>query len=330
MTNFSTSGFYARTPAANQNNSSDAPLLYSNSTKNNKQGGGLADINNTGLPGTQGYKLPASNYASRSLPSFTGNPSLSTNMVYTPFTTSFEDTGTKPNVETNKDVSLVRLANSGLDRGANPYSRTSDLSDRIDRRFGQDDDRVYLRDNTGYFLSGPCGPLAATGGVLWPFTPVIQVNHKANYEMQHLTHTPYVTPIFQSSSVESVSVSGEFTCNNMDTAAYVAGVIHFFRSVTKMFYGKDDNPGMPPPILFLSGHGPAVFENVPVVVTSFDLNMPADVDYISCTVAGAKQRVPTLMTIGASMVPVYSRTKITEQYSLGAFARGGLLGQGFI
>ena len=57
-------------------------------------------------------------------------------------------------------------------------------------------------------------------------------------------------------------------------------VIHFFRSVTKMFYGQDAERGAPPPLVYLSGFGPYQFNGHPCVVKSFDYNLPIDVDYV--------------------------------------------------
>ena len=59
-------------------------------------------------------------------------------------------------------------------------------------------------------------------------------------------------------------------------------MIHFFRSVTKMFYGQDTKyRGSPPPLVFLSGLGDYQFNNHPCLVQSFNYVLPADVDYIS-------------------------------------------------
>ena len=59
-------------------------------------------------------------------------------------------------------------------------------------------------------------------------------------------------------------------------------VIHFFRSVTKMFYGQDQipKPGTPPPLCYLSGMGEFQFDRHPLVISSFNYNLPNDVDYI--------------------------------------------------
>ena len=50
-----------------------------------------------------------------------------------------------------------------------------------------------------------------------------------------------------------------------------------------MFYGnKDASPraGTPPPLVYLSGYGAFLFDNHPLVVSNFQLNLPIDVDYI--------------------------------------------------
>ena len=57
-------------------------------------------------------------------------------------------------------------------------------------------------------------------------------------------------------------------------------VIHFFRSVTKMFYGQDPNAGVPPPLCYISGFGQYQFNDHPVLITNFAYSLPSDVDYI--------------------------------------------------
>ena len=49
--------------------------------------------------------------------------------------------------------------------------------------------------------------------------------------------------------------SVKFTAQATFEANYMLAVIHFFRSVTKMFYGQDWQRGAPPPLVFLSGLG---------------------------------------------------------------------------
>jgi hypothetical protein len=128
-------------------------------------------------------------------------------------------------------------------------------------------------------------PLKATDGVIFPYTPTINVTYAANYDAQSVTHSNYKVYQYQSSSVDSVNVSGDFTCQDVFEANYLLATIHFFRSMTKMFYGQDTNPknGTPPPLCYIYGMGGYQFDALPLAVTGFTYNLPADVDYIATT-----------------------------------------------
>jgi hypothetical protein len=130
--------------------------------------------------------------------------------------------------------------------------------------------------------AGILAPLAATNGVIFPYLPTVNVSYIANYDPQELTHSNYKAYQYRSSSVEQVQISGDFTAQDTAEANYMLAVIHFFRSVTKMFYGQDQNPkpGTPPPLVFLFGLGDFQFNAHPLVVTSFNYSLPNDVDYI--------------------------------------------------
>jgi hypothetical protein len=128
---------------------------------------------------------------------------------------------------------------------------------------------------------GLLAPLKTTNGVIFPYTPTIGTAYKANYESYDLTHSNYRGYFYKNSYTDAVSLKATFTAQSTADAAYVLAVIHFFRSVTKMFYGQDAERGSPPPLVFLSGLGDYQFNNNPCVVASFSYNLPADVDYIS-------------------------------------------------
>jgi len=53
--------------------------------------------------------------------------------------------------------------------------------------------------------------------------------------------------------------------------------------------------------------------------------LPGDVDYISATNPNFG-RVPTLQTMLITAKPIYSRNRITNEFSLTKFASGSLLG----
>lgn len=147
--------------------------------------------------------------------------------------------------------------------------------------------RVSLASGANYlYKAGQPGilkPLQATDGVIFPYTPAINITYSASYNSADLTHTNYKIYNYHNSAVENVSITGDFTAQDSAEANYLLAVIHFFKSVTKMFYGQDQNPsrGIPPPLVYLSGFGQYQFDRHPCVITNFTYNMPVDVDYIN-------------------------------------------------
>lgn len=129
---------------------------------------------------------------------------------------------------------------------------------------------------------GILAPLQATDGVIFPYTPAISVQYNANYDPTELTHSNYKFFSYRGSAVDSVTIGCDFTAQDTFEAQYVLAVIHFFRSMTKMFYGLDQNPtnGTPPPLCYLSGLGAFQFDAHPLVITAFTYTLPTDVDYI--------------------------------------------------
>jgi len=289
------------------------------------------------LPGTSGYKLPAQNYYNYGVnnPGGFGVQTLKNSLVNTAINSALQGlvyglTGGPSNDPTNG-----RLSGTGVAQGGTQQDLLQPVNDSS-RTAWQDDteDRVIISDQTGRFIgqSPLFEPLNQTGGVLFPYTPVIQVAHKASYDMMNLVHTNYTTPAYQHSSVDSISIQAQFTANYAAEAEYVIAMLHFFRTVTKMFYGQDQLAGTPPPVLFLDGYGPYTFDHIPIVITNFDYSLPNDVDYISCTIKGSsttdKQKVPTSLNVNISAVPTYSRNKISNQFGLEKFSTGSLLSNG--
>jgi hypothetical protein len=172
--------------------------------------------------------------------------------------------------------------------------------------------RLSLAPNaTGYLYkvgkdqAGILNPLQETNGVIFPYTPSIQVNYVANYETFDLIHSNYKSYMYKNSSVEHLSISCEFTAQDTYEANYLLAVIHFFRSVTKMFYGKDDQPkaGVPPPLCYLNGLGDFQFNQHPLLITSFTYVLPNDVDYIR---AGGPSVMP------GSSIASYSTNSVVQ------------------
>lgn len=157
--------------------------------------------------------------------------------------------------------------------------------------------RLSLSPGANYLYKVPKGeagilePLQATDGVIFPYTPGISVTYSAGYDAAELIHSNYKVYQYKGSSVDTVSITADFTAQDTTEATYLLAVIHFFRSVTKMFYGQDKNPnnGVPPPLCYLSGFGAYTFDAHPLVVTNFTYTTPTDVDYIR---AGSQTNQP--------------------------------------
>jgi len=139
---------------------------------------------------------------------------------------------------------------------------------------------LYNASNPG--ILSPLSSQGGTGGVIFPYMPSIDTSYHAQYSNYDLTHSNYRGYFYQNSYTDAVQLRAQFTAQNTNEANYLLAVIHFFRSVTKMFYGANENTarGSPPPLVYLTGLGSYQFSQHPCVVSNFVYNLPADVDYI--------------------------------------------------
>jgi hypothetical protein len=151
-----------------------------------------------------------------------------------------------------------------------------------------DDWRVRLSIPPNFFASSNVlAPLQRAGGLVFPYTPTIQISHSANYDDVAITHQNYQFMAYQNSKANAITISGPFNVEDAVQAQYWIAAIHFLRSATKMYTGDGDSAGSPPPILSLNGYGDYVFKNVPVVITSFSIDLPTDANYIATTMGTA-------------------------------------------
>ena len=182
----------------------------------------------------------------------------------------------------------------------------------------------------------------SNNSMVFPRTPQIMVTHTANYNSLSPTHSNYAFPVYQSSSVEDITITGEFPVDNEADGLYWIAAVHFLRSLTKMSYGKSSNAGAPPPIVKLRGYGDFVFNATPVIVKLFTTDLPDSVDYIRVPISpnavdtpsgiktvdsGQYAMVPTLSRLSVTVQPTYSRDKI-RNFSLDDYVRGQNFGNG--
>ena len=125
-------------------------------------------------------------------------------------------------------------------------------------------------------------PLVPHGGVVFPLTPSMIIQHAATYNPLAVTHNNYPFYAYQNSETTSLTIIGEFPVQNFKDAQHWVATFHFLRTMTKMFFGGDQAlRGNPPPVLRLNGYGNYVFKNVPVVLTNFTVELTNNTDYIS-------------------------------------------------
>jgi hypothetical protein len=123
----------------------------------------------------------------------------------------------------------------------------------------------------------------------------------------------------------------EFTNTTIEEHTYTQGVLHFLRSVTKMFYGANEgtNPaaGTPPPVLRFSAYGPQIFNNIPVVVSNFATTFDPNVDLIE---GNGGIALPAIMNFAIDLVVQQSPARQKQQFTTSGFINGQMYNRGFI
>jgi len=197
----------------------------------------------------------------------------------------------------------------------------------------------------GANLSGLLTPLRiqSDNAMVFPYTPTIIISHSANYTNVAPIHNNYPFFAYQNSSVDAMTIVGQFYCQNSLEARYWTACLHYLRAMTKMDFGSNST-GAPPPIAKLNGYGDYVFNNVPVIIQNFTVDMPNEVDYVSCSFTpgeipeyddyGSAGSVkfgwaPSESQFSITVQPIYSRDK-QNKFSYRQFVTGDNLGKGYI
>ena len=246
---------------------------------------------------------------------------------------------------------LGRLTGAGIStdsRIVNTRAKWSGRSDKTDWRV-----RLQVPDGplTKFFdfNNNPImQPLAASQGIFWPLTPAVVIQHSANYNAMDQVHSNYPHQAYQNSQVDSMNIIGEFPVQNSEDAKHWVATVNFLRTATKMFFGSEDGidglKGNPPPIMHLYGYGDHMFNKVPVVINTFNVELRPGIDYISTKQSDVySQRpgnvsdlvqtgdsqtwAPTLSNISVLVTPIYSRESV-KKFSMKKFVRGELNGKG--
>ena len=71
--------------------------------------------------------------------------------------------------------------------------------------------------------------LQATDGIVFPYTPNIQITYAANYETADIVHSNYKLIQYKNSAVDQITITCDFTAQDTYEANYLLAVIHFFK-----------------------------------------------------------------------------------------------------
>ena len=183
-----------------------------------------------------------------------------------------------------------------------------------------EDMRVILKIPANYLNLEFGNVFAPYGGILFPYTPSIQFEHKADYSPTTPLHSNYPINFYKNSGLSDIGITATFTVQGPQDALYYLGAKNLLAALTKMKFGDDAFAGNPPPICRLYAYGEFMFKNVPVVISSFRHDLPDDVDYYRANINGENVMVPTKAQFTLNLKPTYSRKEMLNATVDGIFS----------
>lgn len=155
-------------------------------------------------------------------------------------------------------------------------SEESSFAKRVAYVLGKKTDNLNGTDVYGFLHS--C--LSQSCGLVFPYTPNINISHQVNYDKTDITHSNLSLNHYKNTPPPTYTVDAVFTADSRENALHMLSAIWFLRAVTKCDFGEHSTTaGTPPPVLYLNGYN-QMMDNIPVVVKSFNYSLPKDKDYV--------------------------------------------------
>jgi hypothetical protein len=175
-----------------------------------------------------------------------------------------------------------------------------------------------------------------TDGLLFPYTPTIAVGQQVNYNDVDLVHSNGDIMTYKNTPSVTLNVTGKFTVQNQREGQYALAVLHFLRTVSKMYFGEIDKQsgkaGLPPPVLVFRGYGNYMFNNLPVIVKSHSYTFDENMDMIEIGIGSDANNNPTgiallppMFQVTVDMVVQQTPSAMRKIFSLDSFRTGALL-----
>lgn len=173
-------------------------------------------------------------------------------------------------------------------------------------------------------------PLADDGGLVFENTPAgISLVNTSSYTAYELMHSNYELNAYQKSAISDFQIqSVKLTAETREKADYMLAALLFLRTFTKMNYGQNDpDAGMPPRLMNFSAYGEHMFNNVPVAIRTYTINLPDTVDYVQTSF---NTQVPLILEMNITLTFMPTPSKIKREFSLSKFANGSLIKKGYL
>jgi hypothetical protein len=166
---------------------------------------------------------------------------------------------------------------------------------------------------------GTRGDLYNIGGIIFPYTPSITYDVRADYATVNPVHSNYTQYFYKYSAAGAINITGKFTVQNEQDAINYVSTVHLLKSLTKMRFGSDSDAGAPPPVCRLYAYGKYVMDSIPISIATYKIDMPAEVDYFtlgknpnSPNTTYGQTSVPISATISITCNPMYSRDEMQK------------------
>tara|TARA_B100000900_G_scaffold413476_1_gene437558 strand:+ start:380 stop:982 length:603 start_codon:yes stop_codon:yes gene_type:complete len=186
------------------------------------------------------------------------------------------------------------------------------------------------RNAPSLYFNGPAAPLQVHRGIMFPIQPDITYSQSVSYSAYDLTHTNYTYQAYRNTPSPDIQLTCQFASVTDDEARYTYAVLHFLRSVSKMFFGLNQNSpvaGTPPPVLNFSAFGQKQFNNIPVVVTQFSTTYDSNVDL---KLFDGDTQIPVMMNMFVGLAVQQNPDRQKSKFTTNDFISGRAYQNGFI
>ena len=245
-------------------------------------------------------------------------------------------------------VSLVATGNKTTSQGTAGDVAAGTTTNTTATAVGSNDSRVRIRpfnsDIVRNQVYGPEDPtnllhiLRDTNGLMFPYTPSISISQATEYRSVDLVHSIGDIAAYVRTPAPTLGITGTFTIQNQREGQYALAVLHFLRTMSKMYFGESardtatktgtgvDKTGLPPPVLVLQGYGDYILDNIPVIIKSHSYTFDKAANMVTFqNQRNTTTQMPDMFDIQVDLLVQQTPTHMRKTFDLDKFRTGELL-----